>query len=304
MKSMLYRRVFMAALGCLALFLIAGSFPTSSEAGSKKTINLRVAAGHPYAPGCFWIQSFEDFFCREIEKRVHERSSDYEVKFKSFYGGSICKLHEVMEGVQGGLTDIGLIFLAFERAKLEPLNFSFWIPNGPTTADYVLKASNMVFNDYDNFQKIFDRYNQRLLGQKGKPALGVQACYALITKFPIKTLKDIQGKKLGNGSVMLNWLDDLGATGVKITYNEVYTSMDTGVIDGYMMPANVVSSFKIYEVGKFFTETEFAGATLATILTINKKTWAKLPKEVQDIINEVASESSWDNYKRCQVELD
>ena len=147
MKTVLYRKSLMVVLGCLALIVIVANSPAIVEGASRKTINLRVAAGHPYAPGCFWIQSVEDFFCHEVQKRVLERTNDYEVKIKSFYGGALCKLHEVLEGVQGGLTDIGLIFIAFERAKLEPLNFTFWIPNGPTTADYVLKASSIVFNE-------------------------------------------------------------------------------------------------------------------------------------------------------------
>ena len=75
--------------------------------------------------------------------------------------------------------------------------------------------------------------------------------------------------------------------------------MDTGVIDGYSMPANVVTAYKIYEVGKYFTEVGF-GATNAGMVTINLKTWKKLPKEVQNIMLEVGSEYSWDVYNRGQ----
>ncbi len=85
---------------------------------------------------------------------------------------------------------------------------------------------------------------------------------------------------------MLPWLAALGATSVQASYNDVYTSMDTGVIDGYSMPANVVTAFKIYEVGKYFTKCGLAGADVCGILNINISKWESLPKEVQDIMVE------------------
>jgi TRAP-type C4-dicarboxylate transport system substrate-binding protein len=48
-------------------------------------------------------------------------------------------------------------------------------------------------------------------------------------------------------------------------------------------------NFKLYEVGKYYTEVGF-GAITWHGLTVNKARWAKLPKEVQDIMLQVARE--------------
>jgi TRAP-type C4-dicarboxylate transport system substrate-binding protein len=65
--------------------------------------------------------------------------------------------------------------------------------------------------------------------------------------------------------------------------------MQTGVYNGWIMFPSGWVNFKLYEVGKYYTEIGF-GAITWHGLTINSARWAKLPKEVQDIIAEVAKE--------------
>ncbi len=65
--------------------------------------------------------------------------------------------------------------------------------------------------------------------------------------------------------------------------------MQTGVYNGWIMFPSGWVNFKLYEVGKFYTEIGF-GAITWHGLTINSARWSRLPKEVQDIILEVAKE--------------
>ena len=281
-------------LAVVSAFVFVAMTPDMGQAADRKVFKLRSVAGHPYAKGAYWVQSQEDFFCREVEKRVLERTSKYEVKFKGMYGGSLAKLGEVLESVQRGIADVGFVCPVFEMSKLEPFNFPFWIPFTSGDVPLILRTSIKTVNHFPLFRETLAKYNQRLIGD----AYLTQTSYHLITTFPVKTMEDLKGKKIGHGGPMLPWLAALGATSVQATYNEVYTSIDTGVIDGYSMPANIVSGFKILEVAKYFTEVNFCG-TMAGHLNINLKTWNKLPKEVQDIMIEVGNEYSWDVVKRC-----
>ena len=294
-EKMKNRKCYGALVIVLAIaFLVPGLFPDSGNAADRKTITLRVTAGHPYAAGTFWIRSLEDYFCREVEKRVSEKTEKYAVKCKGFYGGSLAKLGEVFETVESGLADIGLIVTVFEMSKIELFNFSYWIPFTTSNMEMMLKTTIKTVDHFPEFAANLKRYKQRQIGA----AYWVQAPYDLITTFPVRTLDDLKGKKLGHGGPMLPWLAALGATSVQASYNDVYTSMDTGVIDGYSMPANVVTAFKIYEVAKYFTKCGLAGANVCGILNINMSKWESLPKEVQDIMVEVGNEFSWDLYKR------
>lgn len=259
-----------------------------SFAAERKVIKLRVVAGHPYAKGTFWVRNLEDFFCREVEKRVLAQTKNYKIECKGYYGGSVAKLGEVLETVQNGLGDIGLITTVFEMAKIEPINFTFWIPFNTNDIDKNLRAFIKTFRHFALFKKMFAKYKQIPLGEAFWP----HTSYQLITKFPVKTLEDLKGKKLGHGGPMLPWLAALGATSVQANYNEVYTSMDTGVIDGYAMPSNVATAFKIYEVGPYFTIVDFA-STVCGVVTMNMNKWNKMPPVVQKILAEVGTEYTW-----------
>ncbi len=292
------------SMGILSGILIVTIFlftimPNSLNAAERKTFKLRVGAGQPYSKACNWILSLEDFFCREVEKRVLERTKKYKVKCKGLYGGSVAKLGEVLESTGAGMLDIGMITVTFELGKLEPTNFTQWIPFTPKDLDKVLRATTKTVNHFPEFEKLFARENLRQLGA----GYWNQNSYHLITDFPVKTMEDLKGKKIGHGGNMLPWLKALGATSVQSVYPEVYTSIDTGVLNGYCMPACVVTGFKIYEVAKHFTKVDFGG-NIAGYLTINLNTWKRLPKEVQDILIEVGSEWSWDVYKRVLVDTD
>ena len=70
---------------------------------------------------------------------------------------------------------------------------------------------------------------------------------------------------------------------------EAYTSLQTGVYNGWIMFPSGVVNFKLHEVAKIYTEIGF-GAITWHGLTVNKARWAKLPKDVQDIIAEVGRE--------------
>ena len=80
-----------------------------------------------------------------------------------------------------------------------------------------------------------------------------------------------------------------GAVPVQGSLVEAYTGMQTGVYNGWIMFPSGWINFKLFEVGKYYTEIGF-GAITWHGLTINSARWAKLPKEVQAIILEVAKE--------------
>jgi TRAP-type C4-dicarboxylate transport system substrate-binding protein len=76
---------------------------------------------------------------------------------------------------------------------------------------------------------------------------------------------------------------------VQSSLPDAYTSMKTGVYDGWIMFPSGYVNFKLHEVGKYYTEIGF-GAITWHGLTVNKSRWARLPKDVQQIMREVGLE--------------
>ena len=122
-----------------------------------------------------------------------------------------------------------------------------------------------------------DKFKQKLI------ALIADNGYNLGTNFEWNSVADLKGQKIAGAGLNLKWLEFAGATPVQSSLPEAYTAMQTGVYNGWIMFPSGWVNFKLYEVGKFYTEIGF-GAITWHGLTINSARWAKLPKEVQDII--------------------
>jgi len=76
---------------------------------------------------------------------------------------------------------------------------------------------------------------------------------------------------------------------VQSSLPEAYTSLQTGVYNGWIMFPSGVVNFKLHEVAKYYTEIGF-GAITWHGLTFNKARWGKLPPDVKAIVAEVARE--------------
>jgi TRAP-type C4-dicarboxylate transport system substrate-binding protein len=268
------------------------------ESEGREVITLRFTAGHPYAAAS-WVKAIEDFYIPEITRRVLEETSDYELKCTGYYGGSLAKLGEVLEAVESGTADVGLTNNVFEQAKLEIHNFNWWPPFTSPNLPDVVKANEEIMDSFPIFDEVFARYNQRQLGR----AFNMATSFQLVTNFPIKTLEDLQGRKIAHGGSMIPWLQALGAVGVQSTFSDAYTSIDTGVYEGWAIPADVATTFKVYEVAPYITKVDF-GSFVNGYLTINLDTWNSLPPEVQGIMDEVGYEYTQDLYRREMEDLD
>lgn len=101
---------------------------------------------------------------------------------------------------------------------------------------------------------------------------------------PIVTVKDFQGLKTRIVPIPLHrsiW-EALGANPVGVPYGEVYTAMQTGVIDAVEFNASSIYADKIYENAKFMTLT--AHYFWPGLFFMNKAKYDSLPAEAQEAI--------------------
>ncbi len=267
----------MPALVAAALAATAGS------AAAQETIRLRIAAGH--APVFSYVNLMQTYFVPEVTKRVAERTK-HKVEFVEGYGGSMVKVFDTLEGVQTGIIDIGGYCLCFEPSNLPLHAFQVMTPFGPSSAVQSLQVAQTVYDRVPYMTKVFeDKFKQKFL------TLMTDNNYNLGTTFEWNDISELKGKKLSGAGLNLKWLEFVGATPVQTNLPEVYTSLQTGVYGGLIMFPSAWLSFKLYEPAKYYTEIGF-GAITWYGLTVNSARWAKLPKEVQDIMLEVAKETS------------
>ena len=80
----------------------------------------------------------------------------------------------------------------------------------------------------------------------------------------------------------------LGALPVSIPLGDVYTSMQTGLIQAYEGPIGTFYSGKMYEVAPNVALTEHQWSV--NFMFISERTWAKLPENVRKIIQDAGAE--------------
>jgi TRAP-type C4-dicarboxylate transport system substrate-binding protein len=110
-----------------------------------------------------------------------------------------------------------------------------------------------------------------------------------MTKKPVVTAADLKGLKLRAPTRMTNkFIALLGATPVSMPVPQVGDALSKGVIDGAVVPYEVVPAVKIQELVKFHSETDPAEPAFYTstfILAMNKAKYESLPADLKKVID-------------------
>jgi TRAP-type C4-dicarboxylate transport system substrate-binding protein len=115
----------------------------------------------------------------------------------------------------------------------------------------------------------------------------------------IKTVDDLKGLKLrGPTRQITKMLGYLGATPVGMPLPQIPDALSKGVVDGCVIPWEVVPSVKVHELTKFHSEFAPAGGALYTttfVMSMNKKRYEGLPAELRSVIdaNSGVNTSGW-----------
>jgi TRAP-type C4-dicarboxylate transport system substrate-binding protein len=104
---------------------------------------------------------------------------------------------------------------------------------------------------------------------------------------PVAQVSDLEGMKLrGPTRVITNLLTDLGATAIGMPVPAVPESLSRGVIDGAVIPWEVMPSLKVQELVDHHTEFDGAALYAATfILAMNSNVYNALPDDLKAVID-------------------
>ena len=260
-----------ARAGVLA---VAGALPVAAE-----TWNFTIIAGHP--PLTKGVSAISTHFVPEVSKRVAELG--HTINWTEAYAGSVAPPTGVLEAVESGVAEFGYVPQLFEGDKLPLDQITYITPFG--TSD-LIKVMGVIDKLYEEIPAMDEAWADN--GQKVLAPVGIDT-YHFVTKFPIETVDDLNGHKIGTAGLALNWLKGVDATPVAGALPDFYNSMSTGLYDGIMTFESVVAPYKFYEVAPYITKINF-GAQYASALTVNLDIWESLPEDVQQIIQEVADE--------------
>ncbi|MBR0596552.1 TRAP transporter substrate-binding protein [Sinanaerobacter chloroacetimidivorans] len=246
------------------------------EAGTEgQTYTLRLGhvtqVTHPFHIGA---QKFAD--------KVAEKS-DGRITVELFPARALGDDRELLEQVMNNTLDMGVIsgpvFSAYTPV-IDTLQLPFML----NTYEKELAAVQS-----EEMSAILDSLNQFNLKGLGVFEGGMR--HLANAKKPIQTPEDLKGLKLRatQSDLVLKILTALGANPTPMAYGEVYTGLQTKVIDGEEINLTSISSEKHYEV--LTNVTEMGLFPFPGICVMSQAKFDSLSEEDQQIITEAANEA-------------
>lgn len=184
------------------------------------------------------------------------------------------------------------------RSGVIELNRVSMAPFNGTVKETIVPALPYIFRSEDHMHKVMDG----AIGDQIKAAFEPVGLVALAfydagarsfynSKKPINSVADMAGMKFRviQSDIFVDMVAALGANATPMPYGEVYSSIETGVIDGAENNFPSYDTAKHAEVAKFYSLDEHT--ILPEVFVMNKAAFDKLTPEDQAIFKQAAKDS-------------
>lgn len=260
-------------ISLVAIVFVLGMMTSVCMAGSKYVFK----AGHSQRETHPWHVGMTYFAEKVFEK------TNGQVKIEVYPNGVLGREDEMAEAVQMGTLHISGAAVP-QLASIVPRAEVLEMPYVYRSYTHMQNVCKGPVGDY--FKKEFEEKGLKLL------TFYTNAKRCLYNrKRPVYSPDDLEGIKIRvmPGQVQVDTWRALGAMPTPIPFGEIYTSLQTGVIDAAEPDPNTEWEQKHYEVAPYLSLTEHTIPVRNVIM--NLKLFNSLPPEIQKSIVEAAEES-------------
>jgi tripartite ATP-independent transporter DctP family solute receptor len=215
----------------------------------------------------------------ERMKAAVEKRTAGKLQIRIFPGSQLGKDEDVLEQARAGANVAVLV----DGGRLAPFVKEFGILGAP-----------YLFDSYDQLLKLentplFAGWVEKLRGASNHQVLSFnwfQGHRHMLTNSPVKSPADLKGVRVRTpgAPVWLETVRAMGATPTGMPWSEVYSALQTKVIDGAEAQHPAVFGAKLYEVVKVVSKTEHI--FLITGIVTSRGWFDKLPADQQKILRE------------------
>ena len=247
----------------------------STGTAAAKTFNLTFAA--PQGEHMPWISLTRTSFIAGVDKRLE--GTGHKINWTTAYGGTLSKVGGTLEVIEEGIADSGMLYSLFEQAKLPLQNVAYMAPFGSDDLGLALRIFHELHEELPEMSGSWEKHGQVFIAP-----IGFDTFYPL-TKFPIKSLKDLKGRKLAGAGAVSLWEAPIGIVPVQGNFAVHFNNLKTGVYDGLIAFTTGYYPNKLHEIARYATKVNF-GAMPGGGVTVNKSVWGKLPDAVRKAMRE------------------
>ncbi|MEG3661297.1 TRAP transporter substrate-binding protein [Celeribacter halophilus] len=217
----------------------------------------------------------------KVAELVAERT-DGDVEFQIFPQGQLGNQRQMNEGVQLGTLEATVAPAAF-LGGFNPLVSILDIPYLiPEDADAAAELRDGPFG-----QALLDSFSD-----KGMVAIDLwpNGKKQFTSNEPLDSLEDFAGQKFRvmDSSILIEQFNALGASAIALPFGELYTSLQTGVVDGEENPLDTIKAMKFYEVQNYLVVSDHGA--MEDVILFNPMFWDSLPGEYQTVIKDAFAE--------------
>jgi C4-dicarboxylate-binding protein DctP len=220
----------------------------------------------------------------EYFKKIVEERTKGAVKVEVYHNSTLYKDKEELEALQLGAVQM----LAPTPGKFGPLGVK----------EFEVLDLPFLFDNLEEEHKVTQGPIGKAMLKKleSKGVLGLAFWDNGFKEFtsnkPLRDVGDFKGQKIRiqSSKVIESMVRSVGALPQVMAFSELYTALQTGVVDGQENPANVIYPSKLYEAQKYMTLSDhgYHGYALIT----NAKFWAGLPADVRTILDGCVKDAS------------
>lgn len=212
-----------------------------------------------------------EFFCKTVEEQSGGR-----IKTTANFGSELGSQSEQVEMCQAGALE-----LVLAAPGTGP---GVWVP------ELQMYEFPFLFDSNEQYRTITrdmeDEVNNRL-AEYGLYTYGTMSMGSrdMLTSSPVTKLEDLKGLKMrGPNAVYISMFESLGASGTTMDWNEVYTALQTKVMDGMEASPSMINSMKFQDNAKNLALTNHCMACIQ--FYFNADWFDGLPEDIQQIIKD------------------
>jgi tripartite ATP-independent transporter DctP family solute receptor len=258
----------------LWLVLLSVLLLTAAVGFAQKSITLRLGETHP----ADYPTTKGDY---EFARLVKERSGG-RITVEIYHSKQLGEEKAVIEQVQLGAIDFTRVSVSVMASFVRDLD-ALQLP--------------YLYRDADHMWKVLRGPIGAELFQKLEASNFVGMCWYdggsrnFYTKKPVKTVTDLKGMKIRvqQSPLMVGMVEGLGAVATPLDYGQVYSALQTGVVDGAEnnWPSYLTTSH--FEVAPYFITDEHT--RVPEIMVASKRVFDRLPRADQELLKKAA----WDS---------
>ncbi len=274
-------------MNTIKTLLAATALAGIATAGAAADMTMKF--GHVGAPGSLF-EATADHFAECVNSAMTDK-----VEVQTFGSSQLGNDKEMLQKLKLAQIDFSL-----PSSIMSSVDNSFGIFEMP----YIITSRDHMRRVQDEMMDVF----QKAANDNGYHIVGLaENGFRHITNNvrPINVPADLEGIKLRtpNGVWRLKMFQEYGANPTPMAFSDVFTALQTGVIDGQENPYAQIASAKFQEVQKYLSITGHV-YTPAYILASQKK-FDSLPEDVQAGLTECANQTQDFTYeKAAELETD